>query len=89
MKRAVCVTGGAGFLASSIVKQLLEKGYTVHATLRNLGKLEELCRKKKEKINIFFVIEKEFCKKLPSYQCFFVIKEEFCKKNFFLLSFIG
>lgn len=29
--------GGAGFLASSMVKQLLEKGYTVHATLRNLG----------------------------------------------------
>ncbi|OMO64335.1 NAD-dependent epimerase/dehydratase [Corchorus capsularis] len=33
----VCVTGAAGFVASSLVKKLLEKGYTVHATLRNLN----------------------------------------------------
>ncbi|KAL9677966.1 hypothetical protein QQ045_015804 [Rhodiola kirilowii] len=32
----VCVTGGSGYIGSSLVKRLLEKGYVVHATLRNL-----------------------------------------------------
>ncbi|KAG6423220.1 hypothetical protein SASPL_113609 [Salvia splendens] len=33
----VCVTGGAGYIASFLIKHLLERGYTVHATLRSLN----------------------------------------------------
>ncbi|XP_071732524.1 cinnamoyl-CoA reductase 1-like [Rutidosis leptorrhynchoides] len=33
---SVCVTGAGGFLASWVVKELLAKGYVVHATVRNI-----------------------------------------------------
>lgn len=36
-KAAVCVTGGSGFIGSWIVKLLLDRGYTVHATVQNLS----------------------------------------------------
>jgi GDP-D-mannose dehydratase len=35
----VSVTGASGFIASWLVKELLEKGYTVRATVRNPGYL--------------------------------------------------
>jgi cinnamoyl-CoA reductase len=35
--QTVCVTGAAGYIASWLVKLLLEKGYTVRGTVRNPG----------------------------------------------------
>ncbi|EFJ23694.1 cinnamoyl-CoA reductase [Selaginella moellendorffii] len=35
VKDTVCVTGANGFVASWLVKLLLERGYTVHGTVRN------------------------------------------------------
>ncbi|KAL6600377.1 hypothetical protein ACP70R_022511 [Stipagrostis hirtigluma subsp. patula] len=35
--RTVCVTGAGGFIASWLVKRLLERGYTVRGTVRNPG----------------------------------------------------
>ncbi|XVF33499.1 hypothetical protein REPUB_Repub17cG0173800 [Reevesia pubescens] len=33
-KGAVCVTGGTGFIASWLIKRLLEEGYSIHTTVR-------------------------------------------------------
>ena len=35
--KTVCVTGGNGYIASALVKMLLEKGYAVKTTVRNPG----------------------------------------------------
>ena len=35
--KTVCVTGASGFIASWLVKLLLERGYTVRGTVRNPG----------------------------------------------------
>ncbi|MQM14966.1 hypothetical protein Taro_047902 [Colocasia esculenta] len=34
-KGTACVTGGNGFVASALIKMLLERGYAVHATVRD------------------------------------------------------
>jgi len=57
--KPVLVTGGTGYLASWIVKQLLDEGLTVHATVRNKTKIEkykhllELSRTSKGEVKIF------------------------------------
>lgn len=40
-RRLVCVTGASGFIASWLVKLLLESGYVVRATVRDLGNPEK------------------------------------------------
>uniref|UniRef100_A0A5B7C0T8 Dihydroflavonol 4-reductase n=1 Tax=Davidia involucrata TaxID=16924 RepID=A0A5B7C0T8_DAVIN len=39
--KVVCVTGASGYIASWLVKKLLERGYTVKATVRNLNDPEK------------------------------------------------
>ncbi len=41
IKQPILVTGGSGYIASWIVKYLLEEGYTVRATVRNKNKKEK------------------------------------------------
>lgn len=41
-KPVVLVTGGSGFIAVHIIVQLLEKNYSVRATLRSMGRQEEV-----------------------------------------------
>lgn len=40
--KTYCVTGGTGYIGSWLVKSLLERGYTVHATLRSPEKASHL-----------------------------------------------
>jgi nucleoside-diphosphate-sugar epimerase len=35
--KTACVTGGNGYIASALIKMLLEKGYVVKTTVRNPG----------------------------------------------------
>ncbi|XP_058198787.1 cinnamoyl-CoA reductase 1-like [Rhododendron vialii] len=37
----VCVTGGSGYIGSWIVRLLLDRGYTVHATVKNINDEKE------------------------------------------------
>ena len=38
-KMTACVTGGNGYIASALIKMLLEKGYAVKTTVRNPGSI--------------------------------------------------
>ena len=41
-RELVLVTGGSGYIAVNIILQLLEKGYAVRATLRNMTRQNEV-----------------------------------------------
>jgi dihydroflavonol-4-reductase len=61
----VCVTGATGFIASHLVKQLLEKGYTVHGTVRSLkdkNKYEFLFRLPNANSNTLKIFEADLMK---------------------------
>lgn len=38
--RLVCVTGGTGYIASNLIRRLLQLGYAVRATVRNPGTVQ-------------------------------------------------
>uniref|UniRef100_A0A0E0KVM1 NAD-dependent epimerase/dehydratase domain-containing protein n=1 Tax=Oryza punctata TaxID=4537 RepID=A0A0E0KVM1_ORYPU len=38
-RKTACVTGGNGYIASALIKMLLEKGYAVNTTVRNPGEV--------------------------------------------------
>nr|CAB3488369.1 unnamed protein product [Digitaria exilis] len=40
-KGTACVTGGSGYIASALIKMLLEKGYAVKTTVRNTDDIEK------------------------------------------------
>ncbi|RLN22988.1 cinnamoyl-CoA reductase 1-like isoform X1 [Panicum miliaceum] len=51
-RRLVCVTGGSGFIGSWLVRLLLDRGYTVHATVKNLSTIMlPLCSARQMKWN--------------------------------------
>ena len=58
-KKKALVTGGTGFVAGWIIKQLVEAGVHVHATVRNpsdenkVGHLNELSKKGPGKVTLF------------------------------------
>uniref|UniRef100_A0A0E0M8S5 NAD-dependent epimerase/dehydratase domain-containing protein n=1 Tax=Oryza punctata TaxID=4537 RepID=A0A0E0M8S5_ORYPU len=49
--KTVCVTGGSGYIASGLIKFLLEKGYAVNTTVRNPGPISLLPSISKYNIN--------------------------------------
>ncbi|KAL5214190.1 hypothetical protein ABZP36_003342 [Zizania latifolia] len=42
-RKTACVTGGNGYIASALIKMLLEKGYAVNTTVRNPDNTEKNC----------------------------------------------
>uniref|UniRef100_A0A0D9XKL9 NAD-dependent epimerase/dehydratase domain-containing protein n=1 Tax=Leersia perrieri TaxID=77586 RepID=A0A0D9XKL9_9ORYZ len=45
-RKTACVTGGSGYIASALIKLLLEKGYAVNTTVRNPDDVDKTCHLK-------------------------------------------
>jgi dihydroflavonol-4-reductase len=43
----ILVTGATGYIASWVIQKLLEQGYTVHATVRDLNKKQSFAHLEK------------------------------------------
>ena len=59
-KKPILVTGASGYIASWIIKQLLDDGYSVHGTVRSL--------EKKEKISHLLELQKSATGKLTLFE---------------------
>ncbi|BDS09664.1 SDR family oxidoreductase [Aureispira anguillae] len=67
----VLVTGGSGYIASWVVKKLLEQGYLVNATVRNKSKIE--------KVDHLLKLQTEFPQRLKLYEADLLKKGSFEK----------
>ena len=74
-RKPVCVTGANGFIASWLVKKLVEEGITVHATgrdIKDISKTDHLMKISKEgpgKVVLFesnLLIENSFSKAMAN-----------------------
>nr|GMD10572.1 cinnamoyl-CoA reductase 1-like [Ipomoea batatas] len=69
--RVVCVTGAGGFIASWLVKLLLEKGYTVRGTVRNPGAVHMDPNREPDKVvDETCWSDLDFCKNTQNWYCY-------------------
>ncbi|RDX81948.1 Anthocyanidin reductase ((2S)-flavan-3-ol-forming), partial [Mucuna pruriens] len=55
--KKVCVIGGSGFVASLLIKQLLQKGYAVNTTVRNPVVVPVFCADNTEKVSHLLALQ--------------------------------